>query len=69
MCKQKGCGKRDLQEAENKGIGEWRVASDEKKPRGYPHPGCFAQRVRKVLKTKDASAKKRGKRVQEAASY
>jgi hypothetical protein len=32
-----------------------------------PHPGCFAKRVCKVLKTKEGEAEKRGKRVQEAA--
>jgi hypothetical protein len=32
---------------------------------GYPHPGCFGKRGRKLLKTKDESRKKRGKRLQE----
>jgi hypothetical protein len=35
---------------------------------GIPHPRCFGKRGCKVLKTKDRDAKKRGKRVQEAAS-
>jgi hypothetical protein len=33
-----------------------------------PHPGCFAKRGCKLLKTNDGSCKKRGKRLQEAAS-
>jgi hypothetical protein len=37
--------------------------------RGYPHPGCFAKRGWKLLKTKDGRLKKRGKSVKEAASY
>jgi len=31
----------------------------------YPHPGCFGERGRKLLKTKDGSGKKRTKRLQE----
>jgi hypothetical protein len=34
---------------------------------GSPHPGYFAKRVCKTLKTKEGRAEKRGKRVQEAA--
>src|SRR6266481_1978495 len=34
----------------------------------HPHPRCFAKRVRKLLKIKDAGAKKSAKREQEAAS-
>src|SRR5258707_14715083 len=34
-----------------------------------PHPRHFAKRVRKLLKTNDGGAKKRGKREQEAASH
>ncbi len=37
-------------------------------PEGYPHPRCFAKRVRKPLKTNDASVKKRAKREKESAS-
>jgi hypothetical protein len=36
---------------------------------GYTHPRCFGKRGCKLLKTNDGSCKKRGKRVQEAASY
>jgi hypothetical protein len=35
---------------------------------GYPHPGCFAKRVCKLLKTKDGSRKKSAKRVKESAN-
>src|SRR6266849_3312665 len=37
-------------------------------PPGVCHPGCFAKRGCKLLKTNDRSCKKRGKRVQEAAN-
>jgi len=33
--------------------------------KGYPHPGCFAKRGCKLLKTKGRSWKKRAKRLQE----
>src|SRR5712664_2242991 len=36
---------------------------------GTPHPGHFCKRVRKLLKTKEASAKKSDKRVKERANY
>jgi hypothetical protein len=35
---------------------------------GYPHPGYFAESVRKPLKTKEATAKKGAESKQEAAS-
>jgi hypothetical protein len=35
---------------------------------GYPHPGCFAKRVRKLLKTNDGRRKKSAKRVEESAN-
>jgi hypothetical protein len=34
-----------------------------------PHPGCFAKRVRKLLKIKERSTEKSDKRLQECASY
>jgi hypothetical protein len=34
-----------------------------------PHPRHFCKRVRKLLKTKEASAKKSRKRVEECANY
>jgi hypothetical protein len=33
-------------------------------PKGYPHPGCFAKRGCKLLKTKDGSRKSKGKRLE-----
>ena len=45
------------------------VSSGRVNPRSDPpHPRCFAKRVRKLLKIKDADAKKSAKREQEAAS-
>jgi hypothetical protein len=35
--------------------------------RGTPHPGCFAKRVCKLLKTKNGTSKKRAKRAKERA--
>jgi hypothetical protein len=32
--------------------------------KGYPHPGCFGKRGCKLLKTKDGSRKRKGKRLQ-----
>src|SRR5229473_7084459 len=37
-------------------------------PEGVCHPGCFAERVRKLLKTKDGDRKKSAKREKECAS-
>jgi hypothetical protein len=35
---------------------------------GYPHPGCFAKRVWKLLKRNDGKQKKSAKREKESAS-
>ena len=37
--------------------------------RSIPHPRCFAKRDGKLLKTNEASAKKRSKRKQEAPTH
>jgi hypothetical protein len=51
-----------------KGCGKWRVASGETIQEGTPYPRHFDKRGYKLLKIKAGSGKKRGKRVQEAAS-
>src|ERR1700756_3369996 len=46
-----------------------RQSSGAEKGAPPPHPGCFGKRGCKRLKTNERSCKKRGKRVQERASY
>ena len=69
-------------ECENKGLGKIGIrkllkvndlkiddSAATREGREIPPPLCFAKRGRKLLKTKDSYRKKRGKRVQEAASH
>src|SRR5882762_10421599 len=53
---------RDKREVGSESSGRVNARSD------HPHPRCFAKRVRKPLKIKEANAKKSAKREQEAAS-
>jgi len=45
------------------------LVTRERQDGSHPHPRCFAKRVRKLLKTNEASDKKRAKREKSPQEY
>jgi hypothetical protein len=68
-CEKKGFAGKGIRKSVKTKSEQFDVLREPHRVRGVPHPRCFAKRVGKLLKTNDGSCKKRGKRVQEAASF